>query len=297
MSIDVTPTSIIYGLPRGEWRGEIMPPYDVAGFDFSHRQAEIQFWGVDGAMHQWGGMNTTPMPFRFYFLNTLYENAFPDNWETWQKLLFDGRPGPLRHPLRGPVDAVVLNGKVDLKATATAGIIVDVTFTSTILNPNKSIAYTLDVSVPEVAAAARAAAEVAPFKFPYGQSKQDLLAIIDEIHSLIYATDVAIQGTINTWQSKLGPYIALAEGQFPGTEYFAVYDLFVTLWGAVEDKKDKILQNLARTTAWSVASNQTTLDAIARERGNSVQDIMALNSSLLGSSYVPKGTAYLYYKD
>lgn len=294
--MQLTPNSIIYGLPQAEWRGDVFPPYDVAGFGFSHRQAERQYYGVDGSSHRWGGMNTTPMRFKLYFLNTLLDYAFPDKWQTWQELLFDGKPGKLLHPLRGLLDAVVVSGDVDLKAQTTAGIIAEVTWSDTLLDPTKAQKLAIvDITPEEVAAAAVEAINNAELNFPSGEPVGDLFDILDQLDSLLYSVDVTLQGQINSWQSKLDRFIAIIQGQAPGTKSWAAGDLLIRLWNVMEDRKRQVLQNQSRPTATATATNQTTIDAIARERENTVGEIMTLNPSLLGSSYVPKGTIYTYY--
>lgn len=296
MAIEVTPNSIIHGLPVAEWRGEVFPPYDVAGFSFSHRQAEASFFGIDESAHIWGGMNSTPMQFRLYFLNTLLPNAFPDKWSIWQELLFDGNPGKLKHPLRGKIDAVVMDGDVKLEAKTTAGVIVDVRFSSTLVDPNKAQSQAIiDVSVAAVAAAAKDAIDNADLNFPSGEPVTDLFDILAQLDSFLYSLDLSMQGMLNQWEGKLSRFIDIIHGQSVGTKNWAAGTLLIQLWNICEDRRAMLTGGNARPTAHGVTASSTTIDAIARERGNTVGEIMGLNRSLLGSSYVPKGTSYLYY--
>ena len=296
MTIEVQPYSVIYGLPRAEWRGLVAPPYDVAGFSFSHRQTEQQYYGIGGASHRHAGMNTTPMHFKLYFLNTLEAGLFPARWNDWQVALFDGKAGKLKHPLRGTIDAVVLSGDVQLEARTTAGIIVEVHFSDTILDPTKAQGLaTVKSNYKTLASAAKDAIQNPDINLPTQESTMSLLDILDQIDSWIYSTELSAQGQINQWQARIDDWLDIIQGKAPGTSAWVAGDLLIGLWGALEDTKNTIVANQSRPTASGVAPSNTTIDSIARERDNSVQDFMGLNLQLLQKSWVPRGTPYRYY--
>ena len=170
--MSVEPYRAIHGLPGMTLNDVQAPPYNDASFDFKHGQAVHAFPYIDGAMHEHTGLEPHNLAFSLHFLNTLRVGAFPDLYLQWiRMLLAGGRTHKLVHPLLGPRDVKVLDGSVRLQASATAGVIVDVKFTTTLRDPTKADGVAeVKVDIATVAAAADAALAAVAIPFPTQKS-------------------------------------------------------------------------------------------------------------------------------
>src|SRR5689334_11379163 len=145
-------TNIIGQLQELRWRGR-RAACSVASFKFSHDQAPREYPYVNGAGHDWTGLKAIPIEVLLYFVNTIEPRSFPDEFNFWMENLLDGTPGKLVHPILGEIDAVVMEGSVELVAQNRAGVVVHVTFEKTRLDLEQDDAFKrLTVNVEAVAA-------------------------------------------------------------------------------------------------------------------------------------------------
>jgi hypothetical protein len=291
---EVQPHSVIYGLPLMSFRGLDAPPYDLANVDFSHSHGVRPYPYIDGAAHDWTGLDPQNLQFNLYFLNTLEAGAFPDTWEEWRKELFDGSPGEMVHPLLGPLDVVVRSGSIQLTARSTAGVVVNVTFASTIRDPEDEQTFDqLAINIAELADAAVEAADNAGISLPSEETAVDLSQIGDQLSGFAFGLELAAEGIINKAQKTLSDMIDIAD-TLDHTTYEA-RDALVALWAGLEDLGKKVGVQQQRDVAEIQVKNTTTLDAFARERGNTIEEIKGLNVSAMVSPSVPANTTLRYY--
>lgn len=291
---EVLPHSIIYGLPKMTFRGIEAPPYDVAGFDFSHSHGVRKYPYINGASHDWTGLDQHPLDFTLHFLNTLKPRAFPEMWEEWKLELFDGSAGEMVHPLLGPRNVVVRSGHVELTARSTAGIVVQVGFETTILDPAEENTFEIAaINVKELVASAVASAKNAKVKLPSEKTAVDLSQIGDQLSGLVYGVGLTAAGLANDAQSIVSSIVELRAM----TEHsvYMVRDEFIALWAALESFGEKFDVQRERGVSQIQVKNKTTIDAFARDRGNTVGEIMALNPESLASPAVPAGATMRFY--
>jgi len=291
---EVLPHSVIYGLPKMTFRGLEAPPYDVAGFDFSHSHGVNQYPYINGASHDWTGLDSHKINFTLYFLNSLEADAFPVKWEKWRKELFDGAYGEMVHPLLGAVNVVVRTGNVALTAKSTAGVVVTVGFETTILDPEEEQTFkSLSLSVADAIASATAAASSAGVDLPSEASAVDLTQIGDQLSGFAYGLELMADGLINKAQGIVSDIIDLPA--MADHSLYAVRDEFVALWAALQELGEKVGIQQERGTSQAKVGNKTTLDAFARDHNNTVGEIMSLNPEALSSPSVPAGATLRYY--
>ena len=292
----VNPNQVIHGLPPLKWRGLTHRYYTDASWTFALTQAEQRYPYINDASHEFVALEPQRLPLDLHFLNSLYEDAFPGNYNDWIRKLIDGKGGTLEHPLRGEVYAVVMGGDIRLTATATAGVVAQITWSTSIEDPEKG--QTIAFVKADLAAAAikcQAAIDNAEIPFPSQAGVLDLLDLAALIESAIIAAELEALGVINLAKKIISDIIGTAELlQDHGAH--DVLDTASALWGIVDDLGDTLGANAARETGIVFLANPTTLDAFARNRGMTLPEAISLNPGALISPSVPAGTGLKYYK-
>ena len=287
--------SVIQSLPRLRWRGLVAPEYDIASFDFSTGLVPRRYPYISRASHDNVQRDSHSLTFKLYFLNSLTTEAFPQLWDEWRPFLFDGEAGEMVHPVLGPLQARSGGGRVNVEARTTAGIIVDVSFVETMLDPAEAIdEYTTQASRRALAAAAQAAVSDADIPWPDGAIVTDLLDSIDMLEGALYSLELTAEGYANQILGTIGGLIESTRNLGEHQAYAAA-DILLQLWSAVKDAADEAAVTAARATGTATATSQTTIDALARKHTNTVAEMMTLNPDLLGSSVIASGTAYRYF--
>lgn len=288
------PNHVNHGLGPIKWRGEEHYEFDDCSFDFTHRQNRVVYPYVDGAGHEHTGMDLQ-LPVSMFFLNSIRPDAFPDHWNAWWKILSDGKPGELEHPVAGIFDAVVTGGNVTITAQATAGLVARVTFERHVEDPEEvQDTFLVQVDLEQVAAAADAATSAVDISLPSQAPVVTLLDLAKLIDSAILTTGWAVEGLITQAKAFVGEMVQLCQIANDPL-YYAAQDSLTALWGAFDDAA-KALGNKARETGAIITKQATTLDAFARDRGMTLAEAMSLNPGALGAPGVPLGTMLLYYK-
>lgn len=292
----VTPVTVIQGLATMTFRGLPAPPYDGASFSFAHGQAERAYPYIRGKGHEHTGLDAEELPFTLYFLNTVGgPGMFPELWERWWAALQDGSPGPLVHPLLGPRDVVVRGGDVQLTSKVTSGVIVNVTFSTTLLDPEQEQALqSLQVNVTALAARADAAATNAEIPYPSGEMEYTLLDAVKQLDGALFSLEMTALGVISAVQSTINTMVAFVDGSTTSHACIESRDALVDLWAGLEDIATKVGAK-ARPTGVVLLGKDTTLDQFARDQGNTVADVVGLNPAALISPTVGKGTMLRYY--
>ncbi len=291
----VDPIRAIQGLPPLYWRGLEHLSYTDASFSFRHRQNPQQYSYIDAASHDNTGRDSFELPMELYFLNTIRDDAFPDHYNDWMKKLLDGKSGELEHPLAGTFDAVVLGGNVRLTGQSTAGVVVQVTFSETILDPEKAQEQqTLVLSLEAIAIEAQKQTIALGIELPSQAQVVTLLDLAKIVESAIFSAQLEAMGLINQAKGIVDDMIKLTTA-IPDHNRYAAQDSLIALWAAFDDLGDKVGENLARATQGFLTINPTTLDAFARERGMTLEEAVSLNPGAAASPEVAAGMMLKYY--
>jgi hypothetical protein len=293
----IVPAQIIHGLPPLKFRGLTWEFTESIPVGFSHSQAERRYAYVDGAGHDWTGMDPLTPTVRMFFLEAGLmgkKGAFTKDWPKWRKALFDGTAADFTHPVLGTFRARVLSGDIQFTAQTTAGIIVDVRFTSTIDSVDKPNKF--KEPNPEGVTVAKAAEQAAGvYNIPWPSQKLDT-SLSDAFKSLttaIWDVQTTFSGYANQITGDIESMIEAAEALSDPVSYPA-YDNLLHIWELTRDAAAKAQKDL-RPVASRVVPNDTTLTTFAAEVGNTEQEIMQLNYRLLGKPLVPTGSTVNFY--
>jgi prophage DNA circulation protein len=277
--------------------GELPPvAYEDVSFRFSHSQAEKPIPYLDDALHEWTGRDPIEITTKLHFNNLVAPASFPDGWNRWREALFDGGVKEMVHPLLGTQLVVVMGGDVQVVAQYRAGIVVTVTWRTTILDPEEEREFEpLALTLDEAATAADAAMANLDIPFPSGYVATSLKEMLAQINSVAFLIEMQVLGVIGEVQSIVDQVhdIVTTEPSY-GHAAIETKDALMTLWATTEAIKDKATF-LARKTSSEILSVDTTLDAFAREHGNKLEEIVSLNVGALGTPVVPKGTMLKFF--
>lgn len=291
-------TKVLRNLQPLTWRGlECLA--ESHPYDFAHTQAERKWPYIDGAGHDWTGMEPLVFSAKLFFLNTLSGGKvwYPGPWEQWRVALFDGTAGPLVHPDLGEVNARVLRGRVEMQAQTEAGIIVDVSWTSSLDDPESVVTFTSPAA--DVAAAAKAADVTYTglgFEYPDGVGDgAGFFEAWNQLKGAVISAQLSFEGAINKFLLQVSGVIDdLASLDSEGVGHKPALDALRTLWNSVKTAGEAAGFD-ARPIGARVLSAPTTLTAFAKETGNTLNEIMGLNLSALSKPMVPAGATLKYY--
>jgi hypothetical protein len=291
------PWNAIADLPAMTFRGLTAPPYDMANFSGSFSLAEKRYPYIDGALYSNVGRDPIPMQFKFYFLNTLGEGLFPDLFEKWvDGVILNGSAAELQHPLLGVINAMPKSWSVQLSAKVTSGIVLDVTFVESIQDTEKSTSSTVDIEFPVIRAAAKAAdADYSKLdlKWPDGARTTSLSDLIGQVEGLIFSTTLTAAGMINQATGFVG---GLIDAVVPSNSNWALRSNLITTWNGLREMGKKVGDAAERTVAIQSYAIPVSLDSVAADVGNTVGEIITLNTFLVGSPMVPPGIDIRYFK-
>lgn len=293
------PTNAIAGLPELSWRALSAPPYDDVSFSFSHQQAERRYPYIDGAGHDWVGRNPLAITTKLYFLNALRPSMFPNYWDEWRAILFDGESGELRHPILGKLRARVVDGDVEFTARRRDGVICNVRFTETLDDPSTAVKFadtTADLAALAAACDLNLAAD--EINWPDGERSTSLTELIGAIEGLALSAQLTMAGMINQALGTVARLIRLCD-TYNDAAKWATRDSLVQLWTGLYDLAEQAgdVANAAglRPIGYYTTVGTVTLDWLARELSNTVAELLELNIHLLAAPAVPEGTKVLYY--
>lgn len=290
------PSRVIRELPKLTWRG-LFAPCEAAPVKGAHAQVERKAYGIPAAWHDPAGREPYSTDVKLHFLNCQFDGIlwFPNKWNEWQKALEDDSPGKLRHPLLGEFDAVVKSWVVALDASRTAGVTVDVTFDETLVDVTKANAFKgPQVDVKAVAKQALTDAGNLGINFPSGRLDGSLFDAIDSFLGDITSAQMTITGLGNQLVGGIEDMIYRVE-LVADPASAPAYDNLVLLWDALRTKVTDAEKLAARSTATTLLGSDTTFDAVASERSNTVEELMGLNPGLVRYRVIPKGSALVFY--
>ena len=276
------------------WRGIEPPPYDTASINGGYQQSERKYPYLDGAGHDNVGANPIPMNFKLYFLNSLRPFMFPNHFGTWRDAVIrDGSPGDLVHPLLGKVRAVPVSWQVELAAQKTSGVIMTVSFSTTIEDPEADAAVAeLVVDMQQLAAAADEDLEVLDIDYPSGERTDSLLDLMKQIESAAFSARLSIQGMANQAKGIVDGLVESVERLNDHAAWAASFNL-KELGNSLEKLANQ--KPTPRATATIVLQHDSTLDEVAAQVGNTVGEVVTLNPKLLRAPIIRAGEAVVYF--
>lgn len=284
------------------FRGLVSPPYDIANFSGSFSLAQKRYPYVDGASFDNVGRDPIPMSFKLYFLNTLGEDLFPELFEKWVNgLILDGRVGELEHPLLGSMNVMPKSWSVQLSANTTSGIIMDVSFIETIQDPENATSSTIVAEFPVVRVAAAAVDQdysKLNLKWPDGARTDSLLDLVDQIEGLVFSARLTAEGVLNQAIGFIDNLLDSVENiASNSSRIWALVTNLTLISNSFRDIKERLGLQSEREVAQRTYEFNVSIDAVAADTGNSVGEIMTLNTSLLGQPTVPAGKPVSYFRD
>lgn len=305
---EILPTNVITSLPEmtfepgASGKRVLAPPYDMAGFSGSNTLAESRYPYIDGASHQFMGRDPFPMKFKFYFLNSLRGDMFPELFNLWLPVFTTGALGELAHPILGEVNARCHDWTVELAAQMTSGVVVNVTFIESLKDVDDE-EFSFGAETQSLAANAEACdIGMAIFDIPYptGEGAPTSLGhMIDQLTSFSHSARNQIEGALNQAIGTVDKIIITAEGPRQGglVPVWALHDNLVMLRNNLSNTLNKrLLSKTERVIQETVLSNDHTFETIAARQGNTVSDIMTLNPSLVKFPILRAGTVVKYYR-
>lgn len=298
-----TNANIIAGLIPLRWDGLLAPPYSLVSFGHENSLAERRVPYVDDAIHDDTGLVIAPMTARLMFLNTVEggttagERNFPEYWNTWQARL-DGAARNLDHPIYGRMRARVKGARGEVTTVARSGAIVEVTWVKTVEDP-AILDFNGETSVGYVDLSQQAGAMAYTIGIYYPKGGNAAPAPTDLYDDLVGALSGAFSAArsaiakVTRIIGRVGTMIDRVRALDTAANW-PVLDALTRLWASLTDAVAALVR-AARPTASRVIPAPTTLDAFARETGNSVADVMNLNVFALRTPIVPRGSTLTYY--
>jgi prophage DNA circulation protein len=289
--------TVILRLAPSAFRG-LAAPCVVADYDGSHARPRREYPFIDGFGHDYSGRNSYELGRQqFHFNNTIAPHDwYPTRWNAFREALEHPDPGDFDHPDLGTIRVVVTHWKVAIGAANLGGIVVDVDFEEHVDNLDERVVYLgPDASPGAIAAAADAAMEALDIDYPTGEgdgatSFSDAIA---QIEGFVFSTKMTVNGYINRVMGTVQQVIDLTN-EIDDHARWVLYGHLTALWDALKRMaKENALTE--RATATHITAGPTTLDALGRELGNTVAELIGLNLPLINRPDVPKSSRVTYY--
>jgi len=301
--------SVILNLAPLKWRGISLYVSQIETA-FSHRQVERQYPYVDVPGHDHTGFNGVQVTATIHFLNTIEPGMYPDKWLAFRDAIFDGSSGPLEHPDVGEITARVTEGSLRITAQTVAGILCTVTWTQT----RDEVEDEIDFGVPggeseESADAADEALAELDLEYPDGEPDTSLSDMVGQVEGGIFSLGQELGGAINQAQGMVNKHLdaldligqafrwadpAVRAAQAGAIERAVAESALFTLFDSL-GKKGAAAAQKARPLGVFMVKTATPLPALAASLGNTVDEILTLNSNLASSPTVPAQSKVTHY--
>jgi len=291
-----TPANIITALPQMKWRKLFSPPYDMANVKGGWDLSEGAFPYVDGKTHDNMGRKEVAFSFRFMFLNTIQPEAFPELFTKWfDAVAVDATAGKLRHPFVGEVDARVLDWEIELTAQRTAGVIFNVNWTDSLIDPDKNKAFkTIFVYAEQAAKAADAQMAELGIDYPTGERTTSLTDMLGQINGLLFSARLTLQGMVNQAIGIVQRILDIVDN-LPTHNKWSCKSNLQQLWGGLVKIGESASGKKINETKISMTPRVMSVSEIATHVDNTVGEVIGLNPIVLGAPTVPKNTPISYF--
>ena len=289
----------IAALPRLDWRNlGNAPPYGTLALSWTFSQSERRWMYVDGAGHNNTGREPFPLSARLYFCNGLdrRDDLLSLWFQEWQPALLDGSPGDLLWPTLGPIRAVVRHVDANVDPTVRSGIIVNVSWSETVEDPEKPKAITeQEIDLLASAKAADVWLVDLGVKYPDGTGSTSIFDLINQIQGAAFLLSTTIEGKLNAAIGTLSSLIKTIDTLTNPAKWGASATL-IALSNSLRTKLAKTQAAASSRKRSSVTISQaTTLAGFAASVKNSVGDVVELNARFITSAVIPAGTTLRYY--
>lgn len=301
--------TVILSLAPLRWRGIALYVSQIET-PFSHRQIERPYPYVDVPGHDHTGFNGVQVTATIHFLNTIEPGMHPDKWLAFRDAIFDGSSGPLEHPDVGEITARVTEGSLTITAQSTAGVLCRVTWAQTRDEVEDEVTFgTPGGQSEESADAADEALAELELTYPDGEPDTSLGDTIGQIEGGIFSLGQELGGAINQAKGLCTKHLdaldlmgqafrwappevrdAIAGDPARAVAEEALLTLFDSLGKLGSDAATK-----ARPVNVFLVKSATALPALAIALGNTVDELLTLNSGLAASPTVPAGSKVIHY--
>lgn len=293
-----TSFNAITGLPNMKWRSLEAPDYAMASVSGGHSLARRPYPYQKGVSHQHTGTNSFLMPFSLFFNNSLKRLNFPQLFEEWvNAVVHDPTAGELRHPLMGKVDARVDTWAVDLDANRIDGVIMQINFEQTVLDPEEQVTTSgVTINLHDAATQADEAMHKLGIEYPTGERTTSLTDMVNQIDSLVFSSRLTLEGMINQALGTIANIIETVENVQEHVTW-ALEDMLKQLYDGLAKLGTPAVKGTNRLVLTRTLDHDDTLDGVARDTRNSVGEIITLNPKLLSSPQIKSGMAVSFFGD
>jgi len=291
-----------------KWRGIAVWASSI-DTTFSHTQVARNYPYVPIPAHDNTGF-AVGVSATLHFLNTIEPGMYPEKWTEFRDAYFDGTLGPLEHPDFGEFTAVPTEGSMRITAQSTAGVLVTVAWERSREAANEEADFgTAGGQSEESAEAADEALAELDIEYPDGEGDTSLGETVGQIEGAAFSLGQEVGGAINQAKGAVAARInaldligqAWAFADPTGRDANAtnparavaetnLFALFESLGKKGEDAAKK-----ARPTGVYLVRSPTPLASLAASLGNSVGDLLTLNTSLASSPNVLAQAKVVYY--
>lgn len=277
------------------WGGLTAPCLETS-FDGGHDQAERKYPYVDGAAHDNTGRTPYSVRATLVFNNTIASDLLPARLQKWLDALENGKIDGLSHPVLGNIFARVMTWSATVDPSKDrGGITLQVTWAESFFDPTE-----LTVRLPGT--------ELSPKV--YGKALDQAMALTSYTvpDGLGFESFEGAVNNLNTLPKQSLDYTREAER-------IAGYADTVSLEVAVRDLlRDVPVGYLSEALTMGLRAQAATgasekyrnvqqrtlpydvsLDAFALQAGNTFEDVLGLNASLITGPMIKAGTAISFY--
>jgi prophage DNA circulation protein len=300
---------VILRLAPLKWRGISLYVSQIET-PFSHRQIARPYPYVDIPSHDHTGFEGVRPTATIHFLNTIEPGMYPDKWLEFRAAVFDGSSGPLEHPDLGEITARVADGSLRITAQSVAGITCTVTWVQT----RDEVEDVVEFGTPggeseEAAEAADEALAELDLDYPDGEPDTSLEGTIGAVEGGIFSLGQEIGGAINQAKGTLNKHLdaldligqafrfadpATRDANAGNTARTVAETAILMMYGGLGKMADDAAKK-ARPVSVYFVKTPTPLAALATQLGNSIDEIITLNTSVAASPTVTAGAKIVYY--
>jgi hypothetical protein len=279
--------------------GELPPvAYNDVGYRFSHDYGVSAYPYIDDAVHEHTGRGPIDLTTRLEFNEVIRPGSFSSDWRLWRRALLSGSIKDMQHPDLGSFPVVVSGGDVQILSSYRAGVVVSVTWRTTLRDPEEALDLDSDrLTLDEAALAADEAMENVELNFPTGFVATSFRELLAQINSAQFLLELEALRVIAQAQGLISEVHSIAESDpVLGAQHARVeaMDALVKLYATTEAVKEK-LGAVTRKTKSLVTNSPISLPAFAAEVGNTLDEVMQLNVGAIAAPIVPEGTFLRYF--
>lgn len=285
-------------LQECSWRG-LSFPIELVEEKGGQRLAIHHKMDRDGAQVEGTGRLPYAFSVRAFFLDSLtqgvnesWADLFPQTWLSVKSLLDSRATGIFVHPLYGNINCKPATWHAKFDANVRNGVIVDMEFIETIDDSSTTTNLQPSVIGGATSAALNLDSAMLGFDLPIEPDMLGFNSFSDAMSSIISLGPLAglsqISKLINGLYNFIDGIISIGD---------SIASLFDSIYAFIDSLNVLALefQFLDKETAIYTVGFDTTLASIAGFVGNTIDNIIQLNPTLVAYAIVPKDTQVVYY--